>query len=190
MTLYNLPETDVEHERWCYWDNAFTENKIEDIKHICSKLTLENSTVSGELTPKEAKKSRNNKVAWIPIGPENDFIYLTIANVISKINSQFYQFDLSGIGELIQYSEYHVGEHYKAWHTDNMDKIQTYSMPRKLSLTMELSKPERYCQKVDTFSSNYGRMIVFPSYTLHRVKTVTKGVRKSLVVWVAGPKFK
>jgi PKHD-type hydroxylase len=35
-----------------------------------------------------------------------------------------------------------------------------------------------------------GRLVVFPSYILHRVTPVTKGVRHSLVVWVVGPKFR
>ena len=35
-----------------------------------------------------------------------------------------------------------------------------------------------------------GDIIVFPSFMLHRVKPVTKGVRKSIVIWVMGPKFR
>ena len=35
-----------------------------------------------------------------------------------------------------------------------------------------------------------GRAWFFPSWTLHKVTPVTKGVRKSLVVWVGGPSFK
>ena len=34
-----------------------------------------------------------------------------------------------------------------------------------------------------------GSMVLFPSYMLHAVSPVTKGVRKSLVVWVEGPNF-
>jgi PKHD-type hydroxylase len=33
-------------------------------------------------------------------------------------------------------------------------------------------------------------MIIFPSFMIHRVAPVTKGKRKSVVVWVTGPKFK
>jgi PKHD-type hydroxylase len=33
-------------------------------------------------------------------------------------------------------------------------------------------------------------MIFFPSFMLHEVKPVTEGLRKSIVVWVEGPKFK
>ena len=34
-----------------------------------------------------------------------------------------------------------------------------------------------------------GRIIFFPSYLIHRVNPVTRGIRKSIVIWVIGPKF-
>ena len=34
-----------------------------------------------------------------------------------------------------------------------------------------------------------GRIVAFPSWMLHQVKPVLSGVRKSIVVWVEGPKF-
>jgi PKHD-type hydroxylase len=35
-----------------------------------------------------------------------------------------------------------------------------------------------------------GTLIVFPSFMVHRVTEITKGVRNSLVCWCVGPKFK
>ena len=35
-----------------------------------------------------------------------------------------------------------------------------------------------------------GTLVAFPSYVMHRVTPVTSGTRKSLVAWVAGPKFR
>jgi PKHD-type hydroxylase len=35
-----------------------------------------------------------------------------------------------------------------------------------------------------------GRLIAFPSFIIHSVKPVTKGFRKSIVIWVSGPKFR
>ena len=73
---------------------------------------------------------------------------------------------------------------------------------RKLSITMLLNEPgidfegggfeinngrESESLKVET---KRGRIIAFPSFMIHRVAPVTKGTRKSLVVWVLGPKFK
>ena len=44
--------------------------------------------------------------------------------------------------------------------------------------------------KIKTLEMKKGRAWFFPSYTLHRVTPVTKGIRKSLVIWVGGPPFK
>jgi PKHD-type hydroxylase len=34
-----------------------------------------------------------------------------------------------------------------------------------------------------------GRAVLFPSFMIHRVTPITKGKRRSIVVWVVGPKF-
>ena len=41
-----------------------------------------------------------------------------------------------------------------------------------------------------TLELKKGRAWFFPSYVLHRVTPVTKGIRKSVVIWVGGPAFK
>jgi PKHD-type hydroxylase len=80
---------------------------------------------------------------------------------------------------------------------------------RKLSFSCQLSDPNDYEGgelefaipeiinskiKINTFSVKEflpkGSIIVFPSYIWHRVKSVTKGVRYSLVSWVLGYPFK
>jgi PKHD-type hydroxylase len=43
---------------------------------------------------------------------------------------------------------------------------------------------------VQTLDYVKGRAWFFPSYTLHRVAPVTKGVRRSLVLWIGGPPFR
>jgi PKHD-type hydroxylase len=35
-----------------------------------------------------------------------------------------------------------------------------------------------------------GIIHAFPSYVMHRVTPVTRGTRRTLVVWIAGPKFR
>ena len=41
-----------------------------------------------------------------------------------------------------------------------------------------------------TFKPKTGDMIIFPSYTPHRVRPIRVGTRYSLVVWAGGPAFK
>ncbi len=71
--------------------------------------------------------------------------------------------------------------------------------PRKLSMVLQLSDPSEYeGGDLELFTSanpiitkkQKGIIHAFPSYVMHRVTPVTKGVRKTLVVWIAGPRFK
>jgi PKHD-type hydroxylase len=43
---------------------------------------------------------------------------------------------------------------------------------------------------VETAPRERGVVIAFPSYVLHRVTPITSGTRKSVVIWITGPKFK
>ena len=79
---------------------------------------------------------------------------------------------------------------------------------RKLSVTVSLSNPEDYeggllefdLRNIDEINTNNiikckeilpkGSIVVFPSYTWHRVSPVTSGTRLSLVQWNLGPGFK
>jgi len=72
---------------------------------------------------------------------------------------------------------------------------------RKLSIVMLLNNPVKDFsggefelninneQKPLVPEMNKGTIIAFPSFLLHRVKPVYLGVRKSIVIWVEGPRF-
>ena len=71
---------------------------------------------------------------------------------------------------------------------------------RKLSFTLQLSDPDEYeggnVQLIDDTGKSYiaprqrGTIILFDSRTQHRVIKVKKGVRKSIVGWVLGPRWR
>ena len=71
---------------------------------------------------------------------------------------------------------------------------------RKLSFSLLLSDPDTYeggnLQFLDEAGKSYiaprqrGTIILFDSRAQHRVQKVTKGVRKSLVGWTVGPRWK
>jgi PKHD-type hydroxylase len=42
----------------------------------------------------------------------------------------------------------------------------------------------------ETVPLKKGSVVIFPSFLLHRVCPVTSGLRKTLVLWCIGPKFK
>ena len=77
---------------------------------------------------------------------------------------------------------------------------QQYELVRKLSFTLQLSHPDDYeggnIQFIDESDKSYiaprqkGSLIIFDSRTKHRVCKVRSGVRKSIVGWVVGPRWK
>ena len=110
----------------------------------------------------------------------------------------FYNFHLNGYSQF-QYTTYDSTGRYD-WHTDIAlgEKFGNDAEPRKLSFTMLLNDDfeggefqintgkEESAVTVDL---KKGKIVMFPSFMIHRVTPITKGVRKSLVVWVMGPKF-
>ena len=72
-------------------------------------------------------------------------------------------------------------------------------MVRKLSVSVQLSEPEKYkggdliiYEGVDeTIAKKFiGSITVFPSFMEHEVRPVTSGTRYSLVGWITGKEFK
>ena len=73
-------------------------------------------------------------------------------------------------------------------------------MIRKLSFSLQLSDPDDYeggnVEFIDETDKSFigprqrGAIILFDSRTKHRVNKVTKGVRRSIVGWVLGPRWK
>lgn len=71
---------------------------------------------------------------------------------------------------------------------------------RKLSLVLQLSDPDEYeggnLQIMNEYGKSYiaprerGTIIIFDSRSQHRVHKIKKGLRKSLVAWVVGPRWR
>jgi len=140
------------------------------------------------------KSKRRSKVFWLPKTDEFIEIYKLFFELITKCNNEFYQFKLSEITEQIQYTVYSSDdEGYYDWHVD----MGPGKANRKLSLVCQLSDPSEYeggelqihTGNISIAEKEQGTVILFPSYLLHRVTPVTKGIRRSLVLWIEGPPF-
>lgn len=139
---------------------------------------------------------RSSRVTWVNFEQANVWLYQRVAEAVAGVNAEHYRFDLTGIGEPIQLARYESGEkgHYD-WHQD----YGVTQVSRKLSVTVQLTDPESYdggdlqimtSSKVAQPGRERGLAIVFPAYQVHRVSTVERGARHSLVAWVSGPAFR
>jgi len=174
------------------WHKAFTPPELDHIVAFGDRLALEKASIGDTGTRNDAV--RISRKAVFPHTSETAAIYGKMEQIARKVNNEVYRFVLSDFSEPFQYAVYEgrEGGHYD-WHFDNgLTKII-----RKLSFSLQLSEPEDYeGGELEVYNGSLvpaprerGSVIAFPSYALHRVTSVTRGTRKSLVIWMTGPRF-
>lgn len=199
MPLYpllpNKPRTDAHHP-FLTWQNAFTEEEVNQIIEICERIEKEKAQVGCGDESRVNETLRRTEVAWLKNTPESSWIYDRLAFVARSLNSKFYRFDLYGFVEDIQYTVYK--EEYEGHYTWHLDIGIETECTRKLSMVIQLSDPSEYeggdlqimaTSEPISVNKEKGLVAAFPSFILHRVTPVTKGTRRTLVVWIAGPDF-
>ena len=139
--------------------------------------------------------ARLSKICWLYSADDLEWVFRKITDVVLNLNSRFFNFDIFGLNEGLQFTNYKApSDNYKK-HIDKSLNI----MVRKLSLSIQLTDPKEYeggqlilyeDEKGTLMKKEQGTLVLFPSYILHEVKPVTKGERNSLVSWVTGKQFK
>ena len=140
-------------------------------------------------------KKRITSISWIPFKDMPE-MYRDIEATMLKANNNHFGFDGLKLTEPAQFTHYHTGGFYD-WHMDN-DVVGKHEPPiRKISMTLLLSDPStfeggelEFMSKGKSAKLKQGQAIFFASWLQHRVKPVTRGERKSLVMWFGGPSFK
>lgn len=189
------------HTQIC-WQDFFNNSDIDRIVEECCSKNLQTSTLTQNGHVK--KQIRTSNINFHYPNQRNSWIFERINFGANDINSKFYHFDLYGY-DSFQYSEYRGLEGGKYdFHMDVFTDEESLQAPmmRKLSLVLLLSEPGVDFEggefqmntssedKLKTLEMRKGTLIAFPSFMIHRVTPVTKGIRRSIVVWVEGPKFK
>jgi predicted 2-oxoglutarate/Fe(II)-dependent dioxygenase YbiX len=143
----------------------------------------------------DTKKERISHISWIPFN-KLEPMYRKLEEVISSVNLNHFGFDGVQLTENAQYTEYSEGQFYN-WHMDSSIEMTKEPTVRKISMTCLLS-PENEFEGGDLelvtpgkkANLTQGNAIFFASFINHRVTPVTRGNRKSLVVWFGGPPLK
>jgi PKHD-type hydroxylase len=178
---------------WAYWEKAFT---LEECQKIIEYAEQYEKTIGKtNATNEENNKYRDSEVVWISPSEEINWVFRRLTDVITKLNEDYFKFDLMGFTEALQFTEYTAPTGSYGKHVDSMYD----HFIRKLSLSVQLSDPKDYeggelqlhlDPHPTVMKKEQGTILCFPSYVLHEVKPVTKGKRYSLVGWVTGKPFK
>jgi len=192
-----------------FWYQTSLPSEIVDIIEKDISVYDSSKTQSLLIGDKINESKRNSENTWIPT---SYWLGGFMWHYIQRANRENFLYDLTAIdNESMQYTFYNVGQFYD-WHTDS--SLAIYKKPenfdqtlvpaaeyiRKLSVILQLSNEEDYQGgnielisdegEVYTAPKEKGTFIVFDSRTKHRVTEITSGLRKSVVAWVVGPRWK
>jgi PKHD-type hydroxylase len=176
------------------WNDVFSASELDGFEEYGDRMVLHKASLAVQSDKDD--ETRITRVAWLERNEETAALYERIIQVVRRLNSEVFQFDITGM-ENIQYTVYHgtEGGHYH-WHIDHGPHNLK---PRKISLSIQLTDPSQYqgcdlqfqvSKSIGVAPKTRGAVIAFPSFFLHRVTPILSGTRKALVVWATGPEFR
>ena len=174
---------------YAFSEKVFTSEECEKIIKIAKDKGLIEGTTRGKTD------IRSSNITWLYGNDDLEWVFRKITDIVLNLNDRFFQFDIFGLNEGLQFTNYKAPSDQYGKHIDRSLNI----IVRKLSLSIQLTDPKEYeggelflyeNEKGTEMKKDQGTLILFPSYTLHEVKPVTKGERNSLVSWVTGKQFK
>ena len=189
-------------DTWKYlyytWPDFFNKEEVEQICEF-----IENNYIGNE-DPRNAAQNRQGSYKQISNVKLID--YETVEPLISRLIKQVFQvanleFGLDTFGphpaEHLLYNIYQSKDKdYYNWHIDNSNS-PTYDV--KLTLLVNLSTEPYEGGEFQTYIYSEtshpdfdkpGSAIMFKSHLNHRVLPVTSGTRKSLTMFIHGPRFR
>ena len=173
----------------------FTPEQCQMIIEAGHKQPREDGQVGGGKGGTVNTQTRLSHISWIPFNvlPE---MYKTLEKVMKQTNGNHFGFEGMQITEPAQFTEYSNGGFYD-WHIDSDVECSKEPPVRKISMTLLLSKDDEFegggleLMSEGKFARpKQGQAIFFASFIRHRVVPVTRGTRRSLVMWFGGTPFK
>ena len=195
--VFEMPPQQNDSTNWYFFEDGFNKEELNKIEKDTAKLPLHTaSTFGGDNTD-----TRSSRIKWVPQNTQWWWLYEKLANYAVEANN-IWNFDLVTMPEQIQYTEYLASNDGKyEWHQDIGPGMGSL---RKVSITVQLSEPNEYeggdlelylggsfeKPNIEKSPRKAGCVFIFPSYLMHRVAPVTKGTRKSFVLWLGGGHYK
>jgi PKHD-type hydroxylase len=174
---------------YAYTEKVFSKTECEKIIKIAKEKGLVEGTTRGKTNV------RLGDITWLYVSDDLKWVFKKITDVVLFLNNKYFNFDIFGLNEGLQFTNYKAPSDKYGKHVDRALNI----LVRKLSLSIQLTDPKDYeggelilyeDENGLEMSKEQGTLILFPSFIMHEVKPVTKGERNSLVSWVTGKQFK
>jgi PKHD-type hydroxylase len=175
---------------YAFWNDAFSKEECHKIINIAKNKGLIKGSTKGKTDV------RDSKISWLYPVDDMEWVFRRVTDITLNLNERFFKFDLFGLNEGFQFTNYKAPSGKYGKHIDRSMNMAV----RKLSISIQLTNPDEYQggelklydgeEEGTIMDKAQGTLIMFPSYVLHEVMPVTKGERNSLVTWVTGKQFK
>jgi PKHD-type hydroxylase len=186
--------SNIDQTNYYTFGKIFSDEELTWINNLQNLYPLVGATIIGDKS--ETNLIRKSSIKWIHHDEYSAWLYDKMIDLATKANEKLWDFNLHSVLDSIQYTEYYNdGGHYD-WHVDIGPGSINH---RKISITVQLSDPEEYeggdfqlwvGGNFKTLPKSKGDVIIFPSFLMHRITPITKGTRKSLVLWIGGGSYK
>lgn len=189
--IFPLRRYNVKLPQFGVWKDGFTNEEVDNIIFLEKLIQFGKGYVGGNDLNVEA---RDSDVSFLVPDDNTRWVFDRLGEIIPRVNYDLFLFDIDGIQSL-QYTIYKDDQFYD-WHQDAGEDYDNYV--RKFSGSVMLSDPDEYeggeldiiatgsPDRITTVKPEKGHIAFFSATMPHRVRPVTKGVRKSLVFWVMG----
>lgn len=184
----------IDQTNYFIYSNAINEEQLIWIDNLQKMHSFEEAKIVGNII--NDSNIRKSSIKWMHPNDKNNWLYEHLGILAMGANDVVWKFSLHSIIDAIQYTEYYEGGGHYDWHMDIGPNLINH---RKISITVQLSNPDDYeggdleiwsGGDFKTLPRKKGCSILFPSFLLHRITPITKGIRKSLVLWVGGDTFR
>lgn len=197
-------------EPFTYIDLNLPQSQIDSIYETIHQRNIQ-PTKGKVLTDGEfQERSRIRDCSAVGLDAQYWFVGM-IWHHISRANMHNFQYDITSFdNDSVEYLSYDKGGHY-TWHCDDFlgkyspkvpveglidQRVVEYS--RKLSFSLLLNDDYEGGEfqiyfpphHMITIPKQKGKLIIFDSRCVHRVRKIKSGRRDSLVGWVVGPRWK
>jgi PKHD-type hydroxylase len=184
------PHLDTFQRGFIVYPKQYDDKTLQILEEYCKSLPY-NFDDGSFNTPNPPDQFRTSTtIKHFPQSLKN-FEFLT-HSLISNVNNTF-KFDINNIHYI--YAEYLKHSSHLEWHSD----INGFpSNTRKISFSINVNDTNEYeggdlefnTGDIEVVKQDKGNIVFFPSFLLHRVTPVTKGIRKVIIGFITGPPYK
>lgn len=184
----------VDQTNYYWFEKGFNEQEILDVQTVANSFEYTKATIIS--SDSEQNEVRKSKIKWLKVQDDTSWVFDKLINMVKEANDAVWKFNLYSVVDEIQYTEYYEGGGHYDWHVDIGPGGISH---RKVSVVVQLSDINEYeggdlelwnGGAIKQIPKGKGVTTIFPSFTMHRVTPVTKGIRKSLVLWLGGEHYK